>query len=122
VEPNRFRVIEGNYETYLHLAAQDSGPRKADEAKQEAPPTPAPKPAENVSRRKRRFPYRKASDIESEIAERETRAAALEASLADPEVYRSGERLRAAKSQIAEERNAISQLMEHWEEASELNG
>ncbi|MBX7072886.1 MAG: ABC-F family ATP-binding cassette domain-containing protein [Pirellulales bacterium] len=122
VEPNRFRVIEGNYETYLHLAALDAGPRKADDATREQQPVVPPRPAENVSRRKRRFPYRKASDIEKEIAERETRAAALEASLADPEVYRSGERLREAKSQIAEERNAITRLMEHWEEASELNG
>src|SRR5205814_5299702 len=61
------RVIEGDYETYQRLAQQEA------EAAQSRASSPLPSsadqaPAEKTDRRKRKFPYRKAADIEKEIA------------------------------------------------------
>ena len=84
VEPDRFRVIEGNYNTYLHfvrqgLAADD---RRGVEAKAAGGETAAavdPRDERKAGRRKRKFPYRKAADIEAEIAQREARIQELHA-------------------------------------------
>jgi ATP-binding cassette, subfamily F, member 3 len=82
VEPGRFRVIDGNYDTYLHFVraglAQEA---RAGVANPSAGTKPGPgasrsesvlqKPASD--RPKRKFSYRKAHEIEQEIAQREAR-------------------------------------------------
>lgn len=119
VEPGRFRVIEGNYEMYLHLvreglagAAEPEEPRKA-ETKPKSPNKPA-KP-------KRRFPYRKVEDLEKEIFQRESRIEELHASLTQPDVLRNGQRVREIQAEVAEHQESLKTLYEHWEEATELN-
>ncbi|MBN1590542.1 MAG: hypothetical protein JW888_13590, partial [Pirellulales bacterium] len=129
-EPDRFRVIEGNYETYQHLVAlrragEDGRGRLADgQAKGAAGPQDTaskntrkdgPKP------RKRRFPYRKAEDIEREIAEEESKLEALHGLLVLPETHRAADRVRDVMAQIDERQSAIKTLYAHWEEAVELN-
>lgn len=72
-------------------------------------------------KRKRKYPYRKVSEIEEEIFIRETRVMDLNAELTKPEVLRNGERMKALNAELTEEQEQIRRLYEHWEEASELN-
>ncbi|MGD9648570.1 MAG: ABC-F family ATP-binding cassette domain-containing protein [Pirellulales bacterium] len=134
LEPPRVRVIDGNYETFLALQeswksataapATSRGGQTDTETKADRPATDAGGNSNQVKpeRRKRRFPYRKAAEIEAEIHRRETAIAELEASLATPEVYRSAQRMREVPAQITAEKESLSQLYEHWEAATELNG
>lgn len=127
VEPDRFRVIDGNYNTYLHLvrqglAASDRGPAAAKAAAAETLETARLRDERKTNRRKRKFPYRKSADIEAEIAEREARIQELHAALADPQVLRDGQQVRQIKAELDQQQAVLPQLYEHWEEAAEMNG
>ncbi len=118
------QVIEGNYETYLHLvdrglAASENTPRATQDSK-----GAAPKPNGRVrpTRQKRKFPYRKVADLEADIAACETRIEELHQALASPDLLRDGQRVRQAKTELDQRSEQLEQLLEHWEEASELNG
>jgi ATP-binding cassette subfamily F protein 3 len=127
VEPGRFRVIEGNYDTYQHFVRQGL----AREARADlvvagencratgANAVPASKPGKE--RRKRKFPYRKLVDIEGEIAKREHRIQELHALFGSEEVLRDGAKVRQLKTELEAQQAALPQLYEQWEEASELN-
>ncbi len=122
VEPGRFRVIEGNYDVYLHLVKQGlAGPRadRNDESSREKPSKPASEAKSATTRR--RFPYRKIEDIESDIALREEEVTMLHRRLADPDVLRDGEQVKRVKQALEESQEAIKYLYEHWEEAAERN-
>ncbi|MCS6977719.1 MAG: ABC-F family ATP-binding cassette domain-containing protein [Gemmatales bacterium] len=117
----RAQVIHGNYETYERMrqseavsasTGQDRSPRRS----AAAPPTDRP------ARRKRRFPYRKLEDLEAEIAEQEDRMRQLEAALADPTLYRDGDKVKQTLQDFEAAKQRIAQLYEHWEEAVELDG
>ncbi len=71
--------------------------------------------------KKRRFPYRKLSDIEGEIFQRESRIEQLNEELGDQATFRDGGRVRALKQELAEQQSALKKLYEHWDEASEMN-
>ena len=127
VEPARFRVIEGNYNTYLHLVRQGLalGDRRGVEEKaagSETAESARLRDDRKAGRRKRKFPYRKVADIEAEIAQREARIQELHAALSDPQVLRDGQQVRQIKAELEEQQAALPQLYEHWEEAAELNG
>ena len=79
----------------------------------------ANKPAKD--RRKRKFPYRKAAEIEAEIAEREARIETLHQMFASEEVLRDGAKIKELNSELNDHETALPQLYEHWEEATELN-
>ena len=81
----------------------------------------AGKKAADGAKRKRKFPYRKVSDIEEEIFIRETRVMELNEELLKPEVVRDGEKMKRINQELNEEQEKIKLLYEHWEEASELN-
>ncbi len=119
----RPEIVFGNYDTYELLranreqAARDAGkPRKA-EAKVE---TVSNRP-EKV-KKKRKYPYRKAADVEADIATAEARVAELEAMLQDGEIYKDAPRFQAALDALEETKAKLPTLYEHWEEAVELNG
>ncbi len=142
-EPGGVRVIEGNYEAYqLFLKSKDaseegppSPPSKAKvktQGKQHAKPALAgvakadgKSNGDGAARRDknkhRRFPYRKVSDIEADIFQRETRIEELNEEMGDQATYRDGGRVRAIKQEITEQQLALKKLYEHWEEASEMN-
>lgn len=71
------------------------------------------------ARRQWRFPYRKLADLEKEIFELESRIGELHAALADPEVLRDGNRVRAVRAELEERQKSLQHLYEHWEEAVE---
>lgn len=76
-----------------------------------------PKP----EKRKRKFPFRKVSDIEDEIFIRETHLQSLNDEMLKPEVLRDGAKMKELQAELQAEEAAIKSLYEHWEEASELN-
>ena len=79
VEPGRFRIIEGNYDTYLHLVRQglagggNNSKDKKDAKTELKSDAQRNKSATKAGKPKRRFPYRKLEDLEAEIFERESR-------------------------------------------------
>ncbi|QDU27430.1 putative ABC transporter ATP-binding protein YheS [Anatilimnocola aggregata] len=126
VQPDRFRVIEGNYDTYLHLVkqgfAQDARAGVAAEKKREA--TTASQVAqtkERESRRKRKFPYRKPADIEADIHVQEARQEELLLTFTQPDVLRDGERVKQIQTELSALEESLPKLYEHWEEALEMN-
>ena len=127
VEPDRFRVIEGDYNTYQLLLGSSltSGPSadKADEkgSRPSRPKSRQPKPAQQTQAKKRCFPFRKVTDLEQEILERETRVEELHGLLSQSETHRDGERVRQIKAEIGEQQQTLETLYAHWEEAVELN-
>ena len=121
VADGRARVIEGDYETYQRLAAQE-----AEAASAKAARARESEPAEEASnsrgdRRKRKFPYRKPDDIEREIGEAEAEVADLEDKLGMPATWRDPIKARGMQQRAEDLRANLSRLYEHWEEALELN-
>lgn len=124
LEPDRVRIVEGNYDTHLRQVQQRreaaSEPARKD-AKDSKPSRPAGTTAEGKPAKKRRFPYRKAGDIETEIVQRESRLAELHAALAKPDTHRDGDRVRRVMADIESEQQTLQTLYAHWEEAVEMN-
>lgn len=114
------RVVHGNYETWQRMTDSETatpsggGDRPASRAIAAA--------AERPVRRRRRFPYRKLEELETEIAEQEDRVRQLEAALADPNLYRDGDKVRRTLQDFEAAKQRLAQLYEHWEEAVELDG
>lgn len=124
VEPDRFRVIDGNFSTYQHLVQRGfAGGNEVSQAKSKVEQSPRQKRRNDAEsgRRKRRFPYRKIEEIEAEIFDRESSLEDLHASLADPATHRDADRVRQVKSDIRDNQDRLAVLYEHWEEATELN-
>ena len=130
VEPGRFRVIDGNYDTYQHfvkqgLAREARAGVAAELATAGTKPGPASAsalPKSSKDRRKRKYPYRKAAEIEQEIADRESRIDELHQLFGSEEVLRDGAKVKDLKAELEEHETALRRLYEHWEEAAELNG
>jgi ATP-binding cassette subfamily F protein 3 len=129
VEPGRFREIAGNYDFYKHLVSAGLAAGEAASAREKAQREEKNAAMRSASadvdvkpaKRKRQFPYRKAPEIEAEIAQRESRIEQLHFELATPEVFRDPERIKAVNSEIDAHHHALPVLYEHWEEAVELN-
>ncbi len=125
VEADRFRVIEGNYETYQHLARSASKAvttGNSSTTNQQGASGASQRANRQPSRRKRRFPYRKRADLEAEIHQREDSVEQLHASLADPQILRKGERVKEATAELALQKQELERLYAHWEEVAELDG
>jgi ATP-binding cassette subfamily F protein 3 len=112
------RVIEGNYDRYLEIVAQE----RAALAPALVTTADATRPAKPRVARKRRFPYRKSSDVEQDIARTEQELAEIETRLANPALYRDGDQVRAVRNQHESTKVRLAELYERWEEAIELNG
>jgi len=124
VEPDRIRVVEGNYDEYLNLQRTHGDNRPpAAAADKAAKPKGSPQSAKSreETKPKRRFPYRKVADLESEIFDHESKLESLQAELTEPDVLRDGDKVRAIQADIETVKAALTQLYAHWEEATELN-
>jgi ATP-binding cassette, subfamily F, member 3 len=146
-EPGGVRVIEGNYEVYqLFLQGMAAAPPPAPVHSQQQKKSRAKQPPQAIGKsaaaaaqkepagakhggeagtaqreKKRRFPFRKVTEIEGEIAQRESRIEQLGEELGDQDTFRDGKRVRALKQELVDQQSALKKLYEHWEEASELN-
>jgi ATP-binding cassette, subfamily F, member 3 len=74
-----------------------------------------------MTKRKRKFPYRKAADLERDIAQSEGKLHQLQSEMLRPEVLRDGRRMKEIQQQLGETEQHLVQLYEHYEEACELN-
>ncbi len=128
LEPDRIRIVEGNYDTYRYMSAtvwtepkDSAAPTAAPQSSPVKSKRKSPGASDGRPRRKRTFPYRKLADLETEIFQRESRLEELYKLLARPEVYRSGQQVREVQREIADQKQALALLYEHWEEAVELD-
>jgi ATP-binding cassette, subfamily F, member 3 len=119
-EGERCQVVHGNYDMYELLRAEQKA--GASGTKNNAPAkNGATKQLATKVKKKRRFPYRKVEDLETEIAATETRLRELEALLASPDLYRDGEKVKDTMRNFEETKIQLKALYEHWEEAVEMN-
>jgi ATP-binding cassette subfamily F protein 3 len=121
MQHGELHVIEGNYDAYLYLVSQGliPGPTDAPQRdEEEARPKPSDRP--RPERRKRKFPYRRVEDLETDIRACELRIEELHQTLASPD-WRDGQRIKELKTQLEDQHRQLEQLLAHWEEATELN-
>jgi ATP-binding cassette subfamily F protein 3 len=117
----RVQVIHGNYDTYEMMRGQQQE-QKTPKAENRKPKVESrEKAATEKVKRKRQFPYRKIEELETDIAAVETEIQELERTLASPELYRDGERVKQTTKAFEEAKARLQYLYEHWEEAVELN-
>ncbi len=85
VADGRARVIEGDYETYQHLVQKEKERAEKAQVQATAKVPPAPSRAPSSSEKpKRKFPYRKAAEIEREIGELERKSSRSRTCWASP--------------------------------------
>jgi ATP-binding cassette subfamily F protein 3 len=135
-ESGGWRIHEGNYSDYQHFlaatraptattAAPEKSPRSTTTSAGDAASPPSDSPREERPKRKRKFPYRKVEELEADIVLWEQKIADLQEDLGNPEVLRDGRRdgrrVRQVHSDHELAQEELQRLMEHWEEALELN-
>ena len=120
-EDGKVHVVYGNYDTYRSLAAQQLPVKGKQKEKTEAVSKAEPHAGAVKVKRKRQFPYRKAADLEADIASLEAEIEEMEAQLILPEVYKDGIRVRELMSDLEEAKAKLPAVYAHWEEAVELN-
>lgn len=118
IKDGKARTIEGDYETFQRLTAQENSVAAA---KTEAARDRATDAAPRSEKKRRKFPYRKAAELERDIATAEATFAALEAALGDPDTWKVADRARQTQAKYDESKERLSQLYAHWEEAVEMN-
>ena len=122
VENGRFRIIEGNYDTYLNLRSDKRRVGSSESARGQHSAVSRNRKQKTVaSRRNWVFSYRKAEEIEQEIAEREKNLEQLHGDLTTPAILRDGSRVKELKEMVQVQRQMLEQLYAHWEEAIERN-
>jgi ATP-binding cassette subfamily F protein 3 len=123
VADGRARVVEGDYETYQHLAAREAeaAARKSAAQAPAAAPKDTPRSDGKAEKRKRKYPYRKTPDIEREIAEVEAEVAVLEDVLGQPSTWKEPLKAITTQDKHTALKEKLANLYEHWEEAVELN-
>jgi ATP-binding cassette, subfamily F, member 3 len=118
--------LAGNYSRYQYLVAQGLVGGKASSSKQAEKKSVASKLERKNNnappKRKRKFPYRKVEDIETDIFEHETRIEELHDEMMFPETLRDGERVKKIQAESEAAQAELVSLYAHWEEASEMNG
>jgi ATP-binding cassette, subfamily F, member 3 len=120
----RARVVEGDYETYQHLAQKEK--ERAEKAQVKAPAVSSTArsnsaPAAAAERTKRKFAYRKAVEIEREIGELESQTAELEDLLGQPATWRDPIKAVRTQEKHTDLKSRLEMLYQHWETALEAN-
>jgi len=119
IRPGRVQSFPGNYDDYLRKLAA-STPTTAESA----PAAPAATKAERIAARSAARARRKAAErirrklsaSESEIQTAEQALVELGDQLADPEVYRNGERVREIEAERSALQQRIDGLYRDWED------
>jgi ATP-binding cassette subfamily F protein 3 len=122
LDGGRARVIDGDYETYQGLlqvekeaAALTARPKPA------SPAPPSGSAAKPVAGQKKKFPYRKAADLECEIGQLEAELAEVEDLLGQPATYRDPMKAVKTQERHGELKARLEKLYPHWEYAAESN-
>jgi ATP-binding cassette subfamily F protein 3 len=120
------RVIEGDYDTYQHLLETEN---ERPLTTQVEPPAsaagagrrPSTMPPASAPKTKRKFPYRKAAEIEREIGDLEQQVAQLEDLLGQPATWRDPIKAVGTQERHIELKTRLEALYQHWETALEAN-
>jgi ATP-binding cassette subfamily F protein 3 len=120
----RARVIEGDYETYQGLVQREkeAASEKAARPRPVPPPAPSPTvdgPVGGAARKK--FPYRKAAELEREIGEVEAELAEVEDLLGQPATWRDPVKAVESQDRHRSLKDRLETLFQHWEFAVEAN-
>jgi ATP-binding cassette subfamily F protein 3 len=120
----RTRVVDGDYETYVYQTKE--GEQSGSSAPKPVPRAePKAKPAESApageAKSKRKFAYRKAADIEREIAELEAEVVNVEDLLGQPATWRDPVKAVGCRDRHGELKTKLESLYAHWETALEAN-
>ena len=123
VADGKARVVEGDYETYQIFAAKEAEAeaRKAERQAAASAPIAPPKSDAAAGKKKRKYPYRKAPEIEAEIAEVEAEVGRLEDLLGQPATWKETLKAIGYQDRHKDLKIKLAALYEHWEEAMELN-
>jgi len=138
--------IVGNYDTYKHwikegLAIEDRGsvgrsalnkvstsggnigksPGNAPPANGRPQNDDGQRDTQKSAKRKRKYPYRKVSDLEQDIASTESLIEQLHDQMRNPDFLRDGRKMKQLQQDVADREQQLLQLYEHYEEACELN-
>ncbi len=122
-EPTRVRTYDGNYSDYADMQRRRKAEEQTVTTETTTQQTSGPKDSarqDKPAKRKRKFPYRKISDLETEIAEVEQKLQQLQSEMSDPEIMSDHVRAQEVLAGFAETESRLNQLYEHWEEAAEL--
>src|SRR5262249_42309378 len=122
------RVIEGDYDTFQHMIQKEKERAQSQsqaEAASSHKPTQDPRTSASRSqareKTKRKYPYRKASEIEREIGEIESAVAELEDQLGQPTTWRDPVKAVGTQDRHRDLKLKLETLYEHWETALEAN-
>jgi ATP-binding cassette subfamily F protein 3 len=120
------RVIEGDYETAQAILQKEKA-EAAERSKPKASSAPAASPAPASSQQTKggkpakKFPYRKARDLENEISQLETEIAEVEDLLGQPATYRDAAKAVQTQERHVDLKQRLENLYPHWEYAVESN-
>ncbi len=118
------KFFEGNYDAWESAQASVKS-RQMEQASKSASAAKTNEPARpstgQLPKKRRKYPFRKTSDLEVDIASAESDKASLEAQLADPSTYRDESKARQVREKFAALDTKLTMLYEHWEEAMEYN-
>jgi ATP-binding cassette, subfamily F, member 3 len=122
VADGRGRVIEGDYDTYQHLVQKEKERVEKAQVAALAKSSPAPaRPPSSSDKPKRKFPYRKAAEIEREIGQFEKEVLDLEDLLGQPATWRDPVKAVGTQDRHRELKEKLEKLYQHWETALEAN-
>ncbi len=126
VEVGRGRLTThlGNYDEYLErkagveAAPAPPNPREHSAGSKPSPPRSAPRPSRKGLEREIKAIKERLQGIETQISAMERRLEEIGLALADPDLYRDGERVReiAQARKVAEQK--VAWLMKEWEDLS----
>ncbi len=122
VADGRGRVIEGDYDTYQHLVQKEKERAEKAPTPTQGKPSAAPaRPPSSSEKPKRKFPYRKAVEIEREIGQLEQEVLDLEDLLGQPATWRDPVKAVGTQDRHRELKEKLEKLYQHWETALEAN-
>jgi ATP-binding cassette subfamily F protein 3 len=126
VRDGRLREFRGNYDDYLAALAREAAASApaTDDAKATARVEGAAAAPHRQARERRRAAERTARELaklEAAIAEHEDALAQVEAQMAEPAIYRDGERIRALETERAALRGALDAAYERWTPLAEAD-
>jgi ATP-binding cassette subfamily F protein 3 len=123
VADGRARTVEGGYDAFQHLIKKEKEAAAEKARARAAAPPPAPSRAApangEAARKKKKFPYRKAADIEREIGEVEAEIAEVEDLLGQPATWRDQSKAVRTQDRHIALKHKLDTLMQHWEFAVE---
>jgi len=119
VADGRARVVEGGYDAFQHLIKKEKEAASEKVKARAAAPPPAPSKGNGEPAKKKKFPHRKATDIEREIGEVEAEITEVEDLLGQPATWRDQSKAVRTQDRHVALKERLDTLMQHWEFAVE---